>query len=299
MMTCAKLVAQDYDADLYAKPIGKRGQPGYVMSRGALNEFWRCPSRWRKGYTSKGSDSTEWGSLIDCLLLTPEAFPEKFTVKPETYTNEKGEKKPWNGNATKCKEWAELQIGKTLVSAEDYRESGFALKQTEFDPDIKRFIGFSARQVYCTAEWHDVETDLMIPLKVLIDLVPDGNHADYALCLGDFKTARDAKLRSWQRQVFDFGYHVQAALYLDVFNAATGSNRNDFRHIVQENVAPYQTAKRIIDREFIQLGRMSYQCALSAYAQCLKTDCWPDYDSHTDGMNGWSFVKPEAWMMQL
>lgn len=300
MITNAKIVAADYDSAEYHKENSERGTPEYVMGRSSLCEFQRCPSRWKAGYESKDSDATDYGSLLDCLLLTPYHFKRKFVVKPATYRDDKGEEKPWNANSKVCKEWLADHEGLEAVKAEGFDEAQKAIAKLKSDPVIDDYVKCSQRQVYCTAEWHDPTSGVVIPLKILIDLVPDKGHAKFCKTLGDFKTGRDAAVRAWTRQVFNYDYHVQSALYIDVFNAATKENRNDFRHIIQENVAPYQTAKRYIAREFINAGRGAYQSALTFYAWCVKDNHWPDYDHFADmHVDGWAEIPLESWMVKI
>ena len=299
MITNAKLLAVDYDSDVYHKTDAERGTPEYTMSRSALCEFNRCPSRWRAGFRGKDSDATDYGSLIDCLALSRSRFDSKYAVKPDTYIDVKsGEVKKWNGNATVCKDWLAEIGNKEPVSAEDFNLALVAVKRLSADEAIAEYMKVSTRQVYCAAVWQD-PVGVSIPLKTLIDLVPHMGHEEYGKKLAEFKTARNAGNRAWARQVNDYGYHVQAALYMDVYNAATGENRNDWRFVIQENVHPYQTAKRYLAREFIIEGRREYQSALSFYAACVQSNNWPDYD-HSANMhvNGWACVEQEAWMVK-
>ena len=253
------------------RPMRSAARPSISMSRSALCEFNRCPSRWRAGFRGKDSDATDYGSLIDCLALSRSRFDSKCAVKPDTYIDVKsGEVKKWNGNATVCKDWLAEIGNKEPVSAEDFNLALVAVKRLSADEAIAEYMKVSTRQVYCAAVWQD-PVGVSIPLKILIDLVPHMGHEEYGKTLGDFKTARNAGNRAWARQVNDYGYHVQAALYMDVYNAATGENRNDWRFVIQENVHPYQTAKRYLAREFIIEGRREYQSALSFYAACVQS----------------------------
>jgi hypothetical protein len=125
--------------------------------------------------------------------------------------------------------------------------------------------------------------------------------SEFGTILGDLKTTISAAPRSWLDTVFKRGYHIQAALYLDAYNAATGSNYTQFAHIVQENFAPYETARRVLDAEFIQLGRAAYRRALVDYCWCLANDKWPGFDDWNAGggdlIDGWRVVSPAAWMI--
>jgi len=133
-------------------------------------------------------------------------------------------------------------------------------------------------------------------LKILIDLCPAVD-SEWGKSLVDLKTATSAAVRPWTRAVHDHNLHVQAALYLDVWTACTGEDRTDFLHIVQESFAPYETCKRMLSAEYIEIGRMKYLDALKRYCQCLKTGIWPGYEVSRE-FNGWGIIEPEPWMVQ-
>jgi len=120
--------------------------------------------------------------------------------------------------------------------------------------------------------------------------------------LADFKTCSSAHPRSWQKHVHDYDLHTQAGLYLDLYNAATGEQRDEFRHILQESFKPWQVAKRILSVEFISLGREKYKRILKRYAACLKSGHWPDYDEggpHDVVLDGWLTTQPVDWMVMV
>jgi len=278
---------------------GKRGEKDFVMSRGELAEFNRCPHRWLLGYESEETKSTEWGTLIDCLALSPDEFEESFVVTPESYPDSKtGEAKPWNWNANFCKAWRDEHDGLEVVKHETFTQASNAVKFLMADPEIAEMIRCSQRQVMAVAEYFDEETEITVPLKVLIDLLPDVGHGQFGKSLADLKTCTTAHPFPWSRAVFEHGYFIQAALYLDVYTSATDEDRVDFRHILQESYPPWEVGKRIVSQEFIELGRETYMTALKRYCRCLAENFWPGYD-HEGRMilNGWQVVDPEAWMV--
>jgi hypothetical protein len=93
------------EREAYCKSEYPRGHVEFAMSRGELMECNRCPHRWLMGYKSDESKAQEWGSLIDCLVLTPERFDSEFAITPEEYPgtpkrkSDPIEMKPWNKNA--------------------------------------------------------------------------------------------------------------------------------------------------------------------------------------------------------
>jgi len=322
--TNAKLVATNYDSREYIKQSAKRGDKDYVMSRSELMEFSKCPSRWRHGYkeNEEGTRPTDWGSLIDCLLFDNDRFNERFAVKPKTYPAPKthakvksgkineGDPLPWNGNAAYCEDWETCVGQKTAIKSDDQEASLVSIERLYQDDAIKTIMLSSDFQVYCTAEYKDRGTGVIVPVKTLIDIAPkddrDGmqkayeTDAVYACSLIDFKTGKSANPIFWDREIDNRWYDAQAALFLDVYNAATGEKRVDFYHIVQENYPPYETSFPYVSADFVQLGRDKYLMALRRYAGCLKTNVWPGYDQSypLTKINGHPCIQPNEYMLR-
>lgn len=304
MLKNAKIIGKQIDPSAYHRRDEsiKRGMYEYIMSRSELMEFAYCPHRWKEGYKEEQNDSQEWGSLIDTLLLDNGRFEKKYVVAPATYMSDgkkKGDspvEKPWNWNATVCREWREAQNGKIVIKAEEKLAADKAVTLLKNDPIISEVLFCSDKQVMATADYEDEEAEITVPLRILIDILPSKDYEIYSKCIIDFKTCCLADSSAWKRAVFQHKYHIQAAIYLDIYNATTGENRNEFRHIIQESFPPYEIARRILSEEYIQLGRDKYQAALALYAQCLKNNYWPNYDELLNyHIDGWGIVEPEAW----
>lgn len=299
MLKNSKIVSVGLNPDDYHEHGIERGTAQFPVSPSSLKEFMRCPGRWKDGYVSPGSSSLAFGTFLDCLLLTPELFASRFAVKPSTYKDAKtGEEKPWNGNAGVCKEWLASVDGKEVISRHELADVQAARERILKEPDIARFLEQSDRQVYVTAEWHDEATGLVIPLRCLIDLAPTKD-SEFAKCLGDLKSSRSGALIPFQRQVHQFGWHIQAAFDTDLYTAATGEDRNTWCFVGQENFHPWQPFKRMLSQDFIELGRSEYTRALKNYAACLKHGHWPGYDDNDEAIQGWSLCQTEPWMANL
>jgi len=301
----AEIVRVAPDPAEYHKQVVERGDPAFVMSSHAIVEFARCPKRWKLGYESPESKAKQFGSLLDCRLFTPGQFESRYAVKPAAYpapaTHAKvkagkiavGDPLPWNANASLCAEWETQQedAGKEIVGHNEMQAASGALARLEYDHEVNQLIAHSDKQVWVHAEYHDRATNLVIPVKCLIDMVPDARHEEFGKCLADFKTSISAHPRRWGRIVLERYYDVQAALYLDLYTAATAQDRTDWIHVVQENFAPFELGKFILRTESIEDGRMFYRMALAWYAQCLKANHWPGYESHgREKYNGWTFI---------
>lgn len=293
----AKVISEDTDTKVYLDSVGaERGSKDFIMSNSAIGAFAGCPSRWLEGYRSESTDSTDWGDLIDTKILQPEKFDRLFAVKPATYPDKTGEPKKWNGNATYCKEWAAEHKDFVTVSNDDDLESNKAVRRLMRDEAINEFIACSRRQVMVIGEYHDRDTNLVIPVKALLDLVPSKEHPKFGRSLADLKTARSAAPRAWRKQVYNFGYHRQASWHWDLYVAATKEDRVDFRHIISENVAPYEPGRRTLSLEFVNLGRQSNIAALQLYCRCLASGKWPTYDDVPNNTDGFPLCEPEPYM---
>lgn len=273
-----------------------RGSPQYAMSRHALLLFAQNPARWLAGFSVGESESKSFGSLVDCLALTPDKFASQFAVKPATYRDTKtGEDKKWNGNSTVCKEWLAANEGVECLTVDELAEGKKAASALMADEAIATVIESSAKQCRYDAVWHDDETGIEVPVKTLVDLVPLGQ-----VFLADLKTTNSAAPKPWIKSVANYGYDVQATLFLDVFNSGNFTKRNEFRHILVENYPPYATGKRILSEEFLSRGRAIYRAALRIYARCIHTGKFPNYDEmETTSLqiNGWTVTEPDLWMM--
>lgn len=296
MLTNAKIIGENISYAEYSKQSVPRGHKDFAMSRSELIAFAKCPAKWIAGANNdEQTDATVWGSLIDCLVLQPDMFDDLFAVCPETYEDEKtGKEKPWTFAANVCKEWKHEQGNKTCIKSDVYNAALSAIKTLHSDPIITKTLSHSRKQVMVTATY---EFDgFSIPIRGLIDMVPEKLDG-----LIDLKTARDASKDNWEKEIFDLGYHVQAALFLDLYNAATNELRSTFYHIVQENVDPFVTTKYLISQEFLDIGRAYYRSALMLYALCLKSNHWPSYDGLCDSANvfdGWAIVEPKPYMVK-
>lgn len=292
----AKIICKDANPSDYHKNV-ERGNPSFVMSSHQLANFSTNPARWLKGFSPKDSDSKIFGRLLDCMVLTPQDFPKRYTVKPLYYTDKDGKEKKWNGNATVCREWMEAQTDKEIISAYDLEEVGAAMKSIREDEAARVFIDQSDRQVWMEAEYRDKATGLIIKVKILIDIFP-WTASPFAECIGDLKSGTFAAPRFWHKPTFNYNWHKQAALYVDVAKAACPDRRfEDFRHIIVENYEPFTVEKVILSAEFLNVGRVAYQSALQRYAQCLATNDWPGYMPTDRHWEGWSIVEPEPWML--
>jgi hypothetical protein len=285
--------------------------PVPILSRSDLCDIYESPHKWHESARldivepDEHKANIEFGSLFDCLLLQPSKFSEYYLLAPATYETKKGETKDWTWKSSTCREWREEQeaAGHLVCTQEALQEAQAAMAALINHPDLgnqtNRLIQNSKHQVFVIAEYHDEATGMVVPVKCLTDIVPDENDPEFGKCLFDLKTALTAHPKKWKKSVFDNDYHVQAAINLDC-HQATGEDRVDFRHLIVENTAPWEPARRFLSSEYLTLGRMKYLSALKTYCRCVKEDKWPSYaPADTVLVDGYESTGPEAFMIQI
>jgi len=321
----------------HAAQTAKRGTPEFVMSPSSLKAFAALPSRWVHGWEPPDSKAKQWGDLLDCRLLTPSQFETRFAVEPAEYPDT-GMKCPLCGSITdakSCRKCKTDRIAVTVMKPWRYgaeftdawkaahvvnninvvskplleRCDAAAARLREVvdgDDTILRWFDCCDNQVLVEGEWRDEATGLVIPVRCLQDFVPR-IRTEFAKCLGDLKSTRSAHPIKFQRQAFDFGWHIQAAFDLDLYTAATGEDRNTWCFIIQENYEPWECNRAMYGQEsgmgqpgFIELGRDAryggYQGILSNYCACLKSGKWPRYNDTDESAQGGCNLTPEPFM---
>lgn len=129
------------------------------------------------------------------------------------------------------------------------------------------FIGGAAEQALF---WRDGEFGVWCRTRP--DYLPP--HRRY---LVDYKTSVSADPRQFGKRMLDYGYHQQAAWYLDGVAAVTGERPERFAFVVQEKAPPYLCAVCWVDPEAIEIGRELNRYATGLFAWCLRRGEWPGY----------------------
>ena len=98
--------------------------------------------------------------------------------------------------------------------------------------------------------------------------------------ISDVKTCQDNSPAAFKRDVYNWGYHLQAAFYMDVCNI------DNFKFIACQTKFPYTVEVYTLDEKDIEFGRMGYKNALRQWKKYLETGIQTSYDWHnidTDG----------------
>ncbi len=263
--------------------------PQYLQSAGvsqsALKKIERSPAHMRAYFLEKHRPSRDQqiGTLVHLAVLQPELMePEKsHIVRPKFYPGKGGELKPWNSNATYCKEWLAQWSGSDaiVVSPDEWECVQATSDAIRNHPAAKAALaqGRAEQSLF----WEDPIEELQC--KCRTDWI-SGN------IIADIKTTDDASQGEFARTIDNFGYHVQAAFNLDGA-AALGAGPEHFLFISAEKSPPYAVAVYELEPASIEVGRSKYRRWMRQFKHCMETEQWPGYSSNieTISLPNWSF----------
>lgn len=98
----------------------------------------------------------------------------------------------------------------------------------------------------------------------------------------DLKTTEDASLDGFTRSVAKYNYQVQAAMYADGVEWATGSPVKAFAFIACEKTPPYAVQCFQLDFQATEAGRVTYQNLLLDLADCKINGKFPAYSEKVE-----------------
>ncbi len=206
------------------------------------------------------------GTLAHSVILEPNKPLPGIVIQPEEY--EPGKK--WTRAAKVCKDW----------QAERERAGLLVLKASEYDavfgmaavigahPLAAALLAAGRSEVSLVTE----DTTNRVIVRARLDFVPSVGDA-----LADVKTTADASPRAFGKKAFESGFHIQAALYLALWNALTGEARTGFHFVVVEQTPPHAVNVFVCAPEFLARGRDDLRHTLALYARCVHEDSWPAY----------------------
>jgi len=209
----------------------------------------------------KPSDPMIIGSLVDAIILEPRAM-DRFGVLPATAPDAKGIMKPFSTRLNSAKKMIEDMEAEgitpvTLEQMDVARLIGQAIRENEA---AARIVAESQKQV--SIVWHDEDTG--IPCKGRLDMVDKES-------VSDLKTTKNASKSSFSKDIANYGYHIQAAMYVDGWEALN-KQRQAFCFITAENCRPFGCAVYGLGTESLETGHHLYKVALRRFADYMDTD---------------------------
>ena len=107
----------------------------------------------------------------------------------------------------------------------------------------------------------------------------------------DLKTCNDASTDAFRRDMYKYGYHVQAAMYCEGVKHVKGIN-SKFVFIAVEKTPPYAINILDLDDGIMLDGMDKYRELLGIYHQCKTLNEWPDFCGFGGGEMNTIFLPP-------
>lgn len=113
--------------------------------------------------------------------------------------------------------------------------------------------------------------------------------------LADYKTTVCAEPGAFARSAATFGYHMQAAWYLDIAIDLDLSPRG-FLFIAQEKEPPYLVSVTELVGDALDVGRARNRAALERFRDCTESGIWPGYspDITPIDLPRWAYYDQES-----
>ena len=110
-------------------------------------------------------------------------------------------------------------------------------------------------------------------------------------CGLDVKTVKEGAIRDFARQAVTYGYDVQAAVYQDMLTWL-GKPIDFLAMVLVEKTPPYLVAVRLLDDQFVDLGRRKMRRAIDLYAKHTESGDWPGYEPY-------AYVSAPWWAQEV
>ncbi len=202
-------------------------------------------------YEDKNTKSLEFGTKLDMALFEPENFSIAYSVLYGQKTT------------TKLGCIAEGEYNDIMKMVEKINSA-----KLSHDNDVTLGQVLKRAATQATLSWTCPRTGLQRKGKPDITL-PNGD-------VMDLKSCEDASPEGFAKAAYNYGYHIQAADYLEG-NRVQNDKIGDFYIIAVEKVAPYKVVVYKLSHEFIALGYEERDKLIDLYLECSKNNYWPGY----------------------
>jgi exodeoxyribonuclease VIII len=239
---------------------------GPGISRSGLMAFKRSPYHyWYKylnpDYITEPSTSAQiLGSALHSYVLEPEFFSERYFVLPKFNKRTKSGIERW--------ELMKHEIGsRDILSEDQWQILQTMAARIKVHPLVSQLI--EKAEIEQSLYWTDPDTGILCKCR------PDILRCNL-VC--DLKTAQDGSLRAFSRTIYDYGYHIQAAMIQEALMQLRQILIKDFLFLVIEKSAPYVISIYQLDQASLEQGRYEFKSLLTRYQQCLEANEWPPYE---------------------
>lgn len=250
---------------------------GEGISCTGLKLVARSPAHYMFAERSQPSPAMAFGSQLHAAILEPEVFADRYMVLRDVKDRRASEYK--QAVAAHGEDFVIMPKDADLI----------AMMQ-----ESAKSHGAASKWLYSETGRNELSVAAIDPVTGVLVRCRFDRLLDSGLAI-DVKTTTDASPGGFSRAIMSYSYHMQAALYMDVWEWATGSKLEGFAFLAMEKTAPFAIGAYVLDAESIEVGRAAYRRALNIYAECLDTGEWPAYGDEPEliGIPSWAINQYE------
>lgn len=240
-------------------------QSWQAVNQSALQPMKRSPlhCRWALDHPDHPSDAMVLGSALHCAAFEPARFVGEYVKAPKFDRRTKAGKED-------AAAFDAANTGKVALQPEDWEAVRGMADSIRGNAMARRFVDAPGHSE-ASALWTDNETGL--DCKARFDRVVTLSGAPW---IGEVKTTRNAGAWAFGKSIADYGYHAQAAFYVEGYEVLSGQTPGHV-FIAVENEPPYACAVYLLGDSSLQTGRALIRKWLAQYAACMKSGRWPGY----------------------
>lgn len=246
---------------------------GFSISSSGLKKFIERPSLyWAYSVYNPEREPEEYGKSLNLgvaahtLLLGESGFAQRFALRPETYPNDPSKK--WNANSNDCKAWLEEQeaAGKRIITTTEINHIRGMKRSLEAHPAVQNGILNGLVEHSMFAKFGKIW------VRARPDVIPLSG-ADFA----DPKTTARVSYEDLEKAIYNFGYHIQAAVVRMVARQVMGDGFEfgSFFFAFIETKPPYDVRIVELRSEDMDIGEQQVRAALVRLEKCIARNEWP------------------------
>lgn len=231
------------------------------ISKSGLSLFAKCPEQyhWKHILGNRDEEKSHFGTgkAFHTATTEPDKFDNEFVVAPDL-----------NKNSNAYKDWASQNSDRQILNVKDYDVVMGMSSKIRRHTIAKNLLadGIAEASIYAIDE---ITGELV---KVRPDWISGGD------IMVDLKSTTDASAGKFFRDMFSYGYHLQAGMYPEVFNWVKPGAITDFVFIVVEKTAPYSIGIYRASHEDRMIGADNFRRNLNRYANHKARGYWPSYN---------------------
>ena len=253
-----------------------------AVSNSSLGHMLRSPAHFRAELEQPREQTPAMaiGTAVHTSILEPDAFDTGYVClpdpDPDRHRNANGSLslKPASTKAYKeeCASIALRNPGAVLLGGDEYT-AVVSMREAVLTHPVANALLERGGESELSCTWMREDLSPPVMCKGRFDRIT--SQVDGGAII-DIKKTRDASRHAFERAIFQYGYHRQAAFYLDGA-ARLGMPVGHFVIIAVEPEPPYAVAVYRIIEGALEAGAAQLDALLAKYAQCSDRDEWPGY----------------------